>query len=62
MLVNRSATREFSLRKGLKQEDPLSHFLCVLVMEDLNGIMKKVVYEGLFRGFKVAEDVSFIIL
>lgn len=61
MVINGSVTRDFSLSKGLRQGD-LTYFLFVLAMESLNGIMKKAMFEGFFRGIEVAEDVSFNIL
>lgn len=62
VLVNGSVTQEFSLFKRLRQGDALSPFLFMYVMEGHNGIMKKTVHEGLFRGFKVIKDISFNIL
>nr|GEY54156.1 hypothetical protein [Tanacetum cinerariifolium] len=42
VLVNGSPTEEFQFYKGLKQGDPLSLFLCILVMESLHLSFKRV--------------------
>ncbi|GKB93516.1 putative RNA-directed DNA polymerase, eukaryota, reverse transcriptase zinc-binding domain protein [Tanacetum coccineum] len=50
VLVNGSPTSEFELFKGLRQGDPLSPLLFILVMEGLHVITCKSVDLGLFRG------------
>ncbi|GJX53515.1 RNA-directed DNA polymerase, eukaryota, reverse transcriptase zinc-binding domain protein, partial [Tanacetum coccineum] len=50
ILVNGSPTSEFQFHKGLKQGDPLSPFLFILVMESLHLSFQKVVNAGLFKG------------
>nr|GEW47367.1 RNA-directed DNA polymerase, eukaryota [Tanacetum cinerariifolium] len=50
ILVNGSPTLEFQFYKGLKQGDPLSPFLFILVMESLNLSLHNVVSAGLFKG------------
>ncbi|XP_058762737.1 secreted RxLR effector protein 78-like [Vicia villosa] len=52
VLVNGSATKEFKVEKGLRQGDPLSPFVFVLVMEALTALMKKSKEIGEFRGFR----------
>nr|GEZ33396.1 RNA-directed DNA polymerase, eukaryota, reverse transcriptase zinc-binding domain protein [Tanacetum cinerariifolium] len=49
ILVNGSPTLEFQFYKGLKQGDPLSSFLFILVMESLNLSLHNVVSAGLFK-------------
>nr|GEU66093.1 RNA-directed DNA polymerase, eukaryota [Tanacetum cinerariifolium] len=49
VLVNGSPTEEFRIYKGLKQGDPLSPFIFILVMESLNISFARVIAEGLFR-------------
>nr|GEY99536.1 RNA-directed DNA polymerase, eukaryota [Tanacetum cinerariifolium] len=43
VIVNGSPTEEFQFYKGLKQGDPLSHFLFILVMERLHISFQRVV-------------------
>ncbi|GKB49447.1 RNA-directed DNA polymerase, eukaryota [Tanacetum coccineum] len=50
ILVNGSPTYEFQFYKGLKQGDPLSPFLFILVMESLHLLFHNVVTAGLFNG------------
>ncbi|KAJ0880137.1 putative RNA-directed DNA polymerase [Helianthus annuus] len=56
VLVNRSPTREFDCTRGLRQGDPLSPFLFVIVMEALSCVMKKASSIGLFKGIEVTVD------
>ncbi|GJW68247.1 putative RNA-directed DNA polymerase, eukaryota, reverse transcriptase zinc-binding domain protein [Tanacetum coccineum] len=52
ILVNGSPTSEFSIKRGLKKGDPLSHFLFILVMEGLHNALSTAVSSGLIRGVK----------
>ncbi|GJR52786.1 RNA-directed DNA polymerase, eukaryota [Tanacetum coccineum] len=56
ILVNGSPTDEFHFRRGLKQGDPLSPFLFILVMESLHLSFQNVVDEGLFKGVSWSES------
>ncbi|GAU41193.1 hypothetical protein TSUD_26180 [Trifolium subterraneum] len=58
VLVNGSPTDEFSLERGLRQGDPLSPFLFLLVAEGLNVLMKSMVERNLFSGYSVGEGAS----
>nr|GEU97909.1 RNA-directed DNA polymerase, eukaryota, reverse transcriptase zinc-binding domain protein [Tanacetum cinerariifolium] len=50
ILVNGSPTEEFQFCKGLKQGDPLSPFLFILIMESLHLSFQRVEDAGLFTG------------
>ncbi|GJR72716.1 RNA-directed DNA polymerase, eukaryota, reverse transcriptase zinc-binding domain protein [Tanacetum coccineum] len=50
VLVNGSPTREFIIFKGLRQGDPLSHFLFILAMKGLHVLTCKAESIGLFKG------------
>ncbi|GJV26456.1 RNA-directed DNA polymerase, eukaryota [Tanacetum coccineum] len=49
ILVNGSPTSEFKFSKGLKQGDPLSPFLFILIMESLHLSFNNVVNAGLYN-------------
>ncbi|GJT49752.1 RNA-directed DNA polymerase, eukaryota [Tanacetum coccineum] len=49
VIINESPTSEFQFYKGLKQEDPLSLFLFILVMESLHRSFSRVMEAGLFK-------------
>lgn len=57
MLVNGSPLEEFKVGRGLRQGDPLSHFLFLIVAKGLNLMLKEVVglgcYEGLFHTYNL---------
>ncbi|GLT56373.1 hypothetical protein SLA2020_294170 [Shorea laevis] len=53
VLVNGSPTEEFVVEKGLRQGDPLSPFLFLMIMEGLNGLVKKAEIEGLLQGIEI---------
>ncbi|GKA85174.1 RNA-directed DNA polymerase, eukaryota, reverse transcriptase zinc-binding domain protein [Tanacetum coccineum] len=50
VLVNGSPTEEFQFFKGLKQGNPLSPFIFILVMESLHISFKRVMDAGMFNG------------
>ena len=58
VIVNGSPTEEFKIFKGLKQGDPLSPFLFILIMESLNVSFQKVVDAGLFKGIILNPSLS----
>nr|GEW61541.1 RNA-directed DNA polymerase, eukaryota [Tanacetum cinerariifolium] len=71
VLVNGSPSAEFQFFKGLKQGDPLSLFLFILVMESLHISFNRVMQARLFTGVPIddsmvlshlffADDVVFI--
>jgi hypothetical protein len=56
VLVNGSPTDEFPLEWGLRQGDPLSPFLFLLAAEGLNVMMRAMVDENRFVGYRVGEQ------
>ncbi|GKD90093.1 RNA-directed DNA polymerase, eukaryota, reverse transcriptase zinc-binding domain protein [Tanacetum coccineum] len=70
VLVNGSPTDEFHLHRGLRQGDPLSPFLFIMIMEGLHVAVEDAILAGYFRGVTVgsqnishlrfADDVLFL--
>nr|GEV33220.1 RNA-directed DNA polymerase, eukaryota [Tanacetum cinerariifolium] len=58
IIVNGSPTEEFQFFKGLKQGDPLSPFLFILVMESLHLSFQWVVDAGMFTGIKLCSSLN----
>jgi hypothetical protein len=56
VLVNGSPTEEISIRRGLKQGDPLAPHLFLLVAEGLGALMRKAVEIERFQPFRVGRD------
>jgi len=54
VLVNGSPTDEFYLERGLKQGDPLSPFLFLLVAEGFNVLVESLLLHNIFTGYKVS--------
>jgi hypothetical protein len=59
VLVNGSPTEDFIVGKGLRQGDPLSPFLFLIVAEGLTGLMGKAVENNVFHGYKVSNSILF---
>ncbi|GJX72943.1 RNA-directed DNA polymerase, eukaryota, reverse transcriptase zinc-binding domain protein [Tanacetum coccineum] len=53
ILVNGSPTLEFSLKRGLRQGDPLSPFLFIIIMEGLHIALKEGLSTNMIRGVNV---------
>nr|GEV69915.1 cysteine-rich receptor-like protein kinase [Tanacetum cinerariifolium] len=53
ILVNGSPTSEFSLKRGLRQGDPLSPFLFIIVMEGIHITLKDGLAANMFRGVMI---------
>ncbi|XP_021971327.1 uncharacterized protein LOC110866487 [Helianthus annuus] len=56
VLVNVSPTFEFMCEKGLRQGDPISPFLFLIVMEALSWLLKKAREIGEFKGINFADN------
>ncbi|GJX60750.1 RNA-directed DNA polymerase, eukaryota [Tanacetum coccineum] len=57
ILVNGSPSSEFKFHKGLKQGDPLSPFLFILVMESLH-ISFNILNSGLYKSIRIDESLT----
>ncbi|GJT09443.1 RNA-directed DNA polymerase, eukaryota [Tanacetum coccineum] len=53
VLVNGSPSNEFRIHRGLRQGDPLSHFLFIIAMDGLHIVMEDAKAAGLFHGLKL---------
>ncbi|GJR57768.1 putative RNA-directed DNA polymerase, eukaryota, reverse transcriptase zinc-binding domain protein [Tanacetum coccineum] len=56
VLINGSPTREFKLKKGLRQDDPLSPLLFILAVEALNVALLEAKNNDSFRMIEVGKD------
>jgi len=56
ILVNGSPTDEFPMQRGLRQGDPLSPFLFLLVAKGLNIMMKSAVENNLYTSYGVGSS------
>lgn len=63
ILVNSSPKEEFKLERGLRQDDPLSPFLYLLIAEGLRILNSKASKMGLYDATKIGrEKVNFFYL
>nr|GEU38695.1 putative RNA-directed DNA polymerase, eukaryota, reverse transcriptase zinc-binding domain protein [Tanacetum cinerariifolium] len=56
ILINGSPTLEFSLKRGLRQGDPLSPFLFIIVVEGFHMDLKDGLAANMFHGVKVGSS------
>jgi len=55
VLVNKSSTKKFRLRKELRQEDPLAPFLFLIVVEGLAGVVRMAVEKEMLESLEVGD-------
>jgi len=53
ILVNGSPTEEFKPKRGLRQGDPLTPFLFLIVSEGLTRLVREAKRAGLFKGVEM---------
>ncbi|XP_059635751.1 uncharacterized protein LOC132277927 [Cornus florida] len=58
VFVNGSPTGFFASSRGLRQGDPLSSFLFLIVIERLSRLMKRAEDLGFIRGFRVGREAA----
>nr|XP_016504797.1 PREDICTED: uncharacterized protein LOC107822745 [Nicotiana tabacum] len=58
ILVNMTPVGFFSPQKGIRQRDPLSHFLFILAIEGLSKILDKAKQMQWIEGFRVGSSVA----
>ncbi|GKA20798.1 RNA-directed DNA polymerase, eukaryota [Tanacetum coccineum] len=58
VIVNESPTNEFQFCRGLKQGDPLSLLLFLLIMESLRISVQRVVDANMFRGISIGTSIQ----
>ncbi|GJX94035.1 putative RNA-directed DNA polymerase, eukaryota, reverse transcriptase zinc-binding domain protein [Tanacetum coccineum] len=56
VIVNGSPTKEFDIQCGLRQGDPLSHFLFIIVVEALHITFLEAKAKGIFDGVKIGSN------
>ncbi|GKA10781.1 RNA-directed DNA polymerase, eukaryota, reverse transcriptase zinc-binding domain protein [Tanacetum coccineum] len=58
VLINGSLSSEFQFFKWLKQGDPLSPFLFIMVMESLHISFSRIMQAGLFSGISINDSLQ----
>ena len=56
VLINGSLSKPFSMERGLRQGDPLSSFLFILVAKVLNKMVVEAEQSGIVEGLLVGKD------
>lgn len=62
VLVNGSPLEEFSVSKGLRQGDPMTPFLFLVVAEGLSGIINNAVDKGIFKAYNITEGEKLVMV
>nr|GFA12871.1 RNA-directed DNA polymerase, eukaryota, reverse transcriptase zinc-binding domain protein [Tanacetum cinerariifolium] len=62
ILINGSPSKEFKMERGLRQGDPLSPFLFLIVAEALQVMTIETCNKGIFKGLSLGDDGSNISL
>ncbi|GMI67424.1 hypothetical protein HRI_000411700 [Hibiscus trionum] len=60
ILLNGTPTMEFKMKRGLRQGDPLSPFLFIIVTEALHKLLDTAEVRGAIKGIKIAEPLNSI--
>jgi hypothetical protein len=58
ILVNGSPSKTFNPTRGIRQGDPLSPYLYIILVEGLGRLLQKVVIEKKIQGIKLQEEVD----
>ena len=58
VLINGTPSRFFQSSQGLRQGDPLSPYLFVIVMEALSCLLKRVKKRGFLSGWQLSDRGS----
>ncbi|GKV31782.1 hypothetical protein SLEP1_g40447 [Rubroshorea leprosula] len=60
ILINGSPTKQFPVYKGIRQGDPLSPFLFLIVAEGLNGLVSSAVEKGWYKGVPIGSGGTMV--
>ncbi|GKV48357.1 hypothetical protein SLEP1_g55180 [Rubroshorea leprosula] len=60
ILINGSPTNQFPVNKGIRQGDPLSPFLFLIVAEGLNGLMSSAVDTERYKGVGIGSGDTMV--
>ncbi|GKU86405.1 hypothetical protein SLEP1_g936 [Rubroshorea leprosula] len=60
ILINGSPTNQFPVYKGIRQGDPLSPFLFLIVAEGLNGLMSSAVEKERYKGVGIGRGDAMV--
>ncbi|GKV09171.1 hypothetical protein SLEP1_g20713 [Rubroshorea leprosula] len=60
ILINGSPTNQFSVNKAIRQGDPLSHFLFLIVAKGLNGLVSSAVEKERYKGVGIGSGDAMV--